>query len=278
MPAMIMAAPAAKQQKTVRRGVHAQACLTTLPIPPGTPWWLQIGATLVLWVHIAGGSFAIMAGAVGLAVRKGSPLHRMAGHMFFVSMIAMATIGAAVAPFLLTAEGERKWSDSLVGLLALYLVVTGWMTMRRKPKTVGASEYVACASALAIAAAAITFGAMAASRASGTYGGSGPSGYYLFALLFAAGAALDLKVIVQGGASGRNRLARHIWRVGLAMFIATGSFFLGQQRVMPEWMQGSLWLAVPPLLVLGSMLFWLVRIRIRKWVKLPAERRFRMAE
>jgi hypothetical protein len=47
----------------------------------------------------------------------------------------------------------------------------------------------------------------------------------------------------------------------LGLFIATGSFFLGQQKVMPVWMRGS-----PVLLALGFaplvlLVFWLIKIR-----------------
>ncbi|HEX6375569.1 MAG TPA: hypothetical protein VFZ91_07590 [Allosphingosinicella sp.] len=31
---------------------------------------------------------------------------------------------------------------------------------------------------------------------------------------------------------------------------------------MPEFVQGSLWLAVPPIAVLGLMVFWLVKLRL----------------
>jgi hypothetical protein len=46
------------------------------------------------------------------------------------------------------------------------------------------------------------------------------------------------------------------------MFIATGSLFLGQQEVFPERLRGTLVLAAPVILVLGTMLYWLVLVRI----------------
>ncbi len=68
-------------------------------------------------------------------------------------------------------------------------------------------------------------------------------------------------MIRRGGISGNPRIARHLWRMCAALFIATGSFFLGQQKVMPEWMQGSPLLFVPALAPLVLMIFWLIRIR-----------------
>jgi hypothetical protein len=58
----------------------------------------------------------------------------------------------------------------------------------------------------------------------------------------------------------------------VAFFIATGSFFIGQQDVMPEAVRGS-----PMLLALGFapfaiMVFWLVRLRFAGPVRRIIER------
>jgi hypothetical protein len=70
----------------------------------------------------------------------------------------------------------------------------------------------------------------------------------------------DLRMFVRG-ISGRRRIARHLWRMCFGWFIATGSFFLGQQQVFPAWLRGSPVLLVPALLPLGLLIFWLVRVR-----------------
>jgi hypothetical protein len=46
-----------------------------------------------------------------------------------------------------------------------------------------------------------------------------------------------------------------------ALFIATGSFFLGQQDVMPKAVRGSPILFVLAFAPFAVMLFWLVRVR-----------------
>jgi hypothetical protein len=86
-----------------------------------------------------------------------------------------------------------------------------------------------------------------------------------------------LKVILNRGITGAPRIARHLWRMCLALFVAVGSFFLGQQRVMPEYMQGSPWLSVPPLAVLATMLFWLLKLRFAKFIA-RLKRRLRRPE
>ena len=61
-----------------------------------------------------------------------------------------------------------------------------------------------------------------------------------------------------------ERIRRHLWRMCFAFFIATGSFFLGQQKIMPLAVRGSpilFGLAFAPFAV---MLFWLVRLRYPK--------------
>ena len=236
--------------------------MNTLQPPPGSPWWLQAAAAAILFVHIAGGSLALVAGAAALGLRKGSRRHAFAGTIFFGSMLAMAAIGAAVSPMLVTSRGDPRWFDSLAGILTLYLVATGWATVRRKAGTTGRFELAAFLFAVLGAAAAAGLAVQAAARPGGTLAGYGPEGYGLWAALFALAAAFDLKVVLSGGIAGTPRLARHLWRMCAGLFVAAGSFFFGQQQVMPEWMQGSPWLAVPPFAVIGLMLFWLVKLRL----------------
>jgi hypothetical protein len=89
----------------------------------------------------------------------------------------------------------------------------------------------------------------------------------MVAALFAMAAAFDLKVILSGGIAGVPRLARHLWRMCVGLFVAAGSFFFGQQQVMPELVQGSPLLAVPPFAVLGLMVFWLLKLRFARLFK-----------
>lgn len=49
-----------------------------------------------------------------------------------------------------------------------------------------------------------------------------------------------------------------------ALFIAAASFFLGQQKVFPEaWRGLPIWIG-PPVLAVGIMIFWLIRVRVRR--------------
>jgi hypothetical protein len=245
--------------------------MNTLQVAADSPWLVHAGATTILALHIAGGSVAMIAGTVALALRKGGRRHVVAGNIFFVAMLVMAGIGAVVAPFLLTAQGNPKLFDSIAGFFTCYLVVTGWLTVRRKAGTIGRAEVAAFVFASLLAVTTILLGTRTAGDAGGYYGLGG---------VIALAAAFDLKVILNRGIAGTPRIARHLWRMCLALFVAVGSFFLGQQRVMPEFMQGSPWLSVPPLAVLAMMLFWLLKLRLAKIVakivaKLRQKRRLR---
>ena len=67
----------------------------------------------------------------------------------------------------------------------------------------------------------------------------------------------DAALMVTGGYGRQLRLARHIWRMCAALFIAVGSLFLGQPQVFPASLQGTFWLGVPSLCVVLAMLYWL---------------------
>ena len=247
--------------------------MNTLHFDPASPWWVHAGAALILFLHIAGGSVALVAGAAALAVRKGSRLHRQAGNVFFGSMLVMAAIGAAVSPVLVSPDGDGRWFDALAAMLALYLTGTGWLTVRRKAGTTGRAEVAMLLFGAATAAAAFAGGAFGAASPSGTIGGYDPSGYFVFGTIFALASVGDLAMILRGGAIGAGRIVRHIWRISTALFIAAGAFFFGQQAVMPEFVQGSPWLALPPFAVLGLMLFWVLRTSLARRINSLARKR-----
>jgi hypothetical protein len=86
----------------------------------------------------------------------------------------------------------------------------------------------------------------------------------VFAAVLALAAASDLRLILRGGITGVPRIVRHLWRMGAALFIAAGAFFFGQQRVMPEWMQDSPLLALPPFATIALTVFWVFRVKLAK--------------
>jgi uncharacterized membrane protein len=228
-----------------------------LHVSPGSPWWLFAAANLILFLHIAGGTVGIISGAVALLSRKGERLHRTAGTIFPVAMLAMATIGATASPFL----PVPSMPNVFAGILTFYLVATGWAAIKRKDGRIGRFEKGGLGVALGVTAAGATFILMAMNSPTGTVGKTPPQAFLVFALVGTIAAAGDLRMILRGGLFGSARIARHLWRMSLALTIASGSFFVGQQRIMPAFMRGSPWLFVPVLAPLLLMVFWLIRVR-----------------
>ena len=201
---------------------------------------------------------------VALLSRKGGHLHRVAGTVFFVSILIMATIGAGASPFL----PVPNMANVAAGILTLYLVVTSWIAIRRKDGRIGRFEKYGLAVALGVVAVGVIFIQMARNSPTGTIGKTPPQAFYVFAIVGALAAAGDLNVILRGGISGAARIARHLWRMCAALTIASGSFFLGQQRIMPAFVQGSPWLFVPVIVPLLLMIFWLIRVRLTHWLRI----------
>jgi hypothetical protein len=72
----------------------------------------------------------------------------------------------------------------------------------------------------------------------------------------------DVRMLVRRGISGSHRIARHLWRMCFALFIAAGSIFLARQHLFPAFMRKTgmlVFLSVLPLLL---MIFWLIRVRV----------------
>jgi len=90
---------------------------------------------------------------------------------------------------------------------------------------------------------------------------SSAGGYFFFGVLALLCAAGDVRMLLRCGVSGRQRLSRHLWRMCFGWFVATISFFLGQQQVFPHWLQGSTVLVVLAFLPLLLLFFWLARVR-----------------
>jgi hypothetical protein len=70
----------------------------------------------------------------------------------------------------------------------------------------------------------------------------------------------DLRLLGTGSITGTRRLARHLWRMTFALWIATASFFLGQAKVLPEPLQNFWLLSIPVLAVLAMLVYWLLRV------------------
>jgi len=227
-----------------------------LHIDPSAPWYIRDAVNSILVLHIGGGTIGILSGATALIAQKGEWLHRISGKIFFGSMMVMATIGASVSPLL------HDRPSTIAGVMTLYLLVSAFLTVRRREATIGRLEIFASFVPLGVAAAGVSFMLMANGDPSGTIDGQPPQALYVFAIVGTIAALSDIKVILARGISGVQRIARHLWRMCTALFIASGSLFLGQPQVFPAAIRHSGILFVPALAPLIFLIFWMVRVRI----------------
>jgi uncharacterized membrane protein len=241
--------------------------MTVLQVPADAPMWMSVGADTLLALHIGGGALAMAAGTIALLTRKGDPVHRASGTLFFIGMMACAGIGAVVSPFL--TDGQRP--NTVAGILTFYLVLTAWTAVRRQDGGRDQFSLLGLLVALGSAIAGLLFSLEAKASPTGTIDNTPPEAFFLFILVGSFAALGDLNVIARGGISGAPRIARHLWRMCVGLFIAMGSFFGGQPQALPEFLRGSPLLFVPVLLPLVLMAFWLVRVRLTNWASHTAE-------
>ena len=219
-------------------------------------------------VHIAFGSAALLSGAGAMAFRKGGRLHARAGTVFFAAMLAMASTGSVMA----AVRVER--GTMVIGILTSYLVVTSWWTARHRDGRAGRFELLSLGAALACAAIMAMFGAMALNSANGRLDSLPAAAHFPFAVVMLIAAVGDLNFLLRRTLNGRQRVARHVWRMSVALFIAAASFFLGQQDEFSPALKGlPIWF-VPPFATLILMVFWLLRVRFaRAWAWAAPRRR-----
>ena len=219
------------------------------------------------WIHISAGLIALVAGFVALFARKGSPLHRRAGSVFVGAMLVMSSTGALMALFL-----KPNPVNVMAGSITFYMVCTAWLAVKRSVSESRRVLTVLMVSALGLSAFAwsLTFQALGNPR--GLVGGVPWPPLAMFAIVSLVGGLLDARLLRAGQIAGPHRLARHLWRMGYAMFVATTSFFLGQPKVFPDFLRQNIGLrAIPVLLVIGVVVFWTVKVfRQRRRVAVSA--------
>lgn len=218
---------------------------------------------MLLPIHIAAGGVAIVLGAVALSVKKGGKVHRRSGLLFVYAMLVMA-VSASVLSLL----NGRADGNVLAGVLTAYFVGTALTTVRPVSSWTRRINAVALSVALVLAAGSALSGVRLL-NASGRDANGVPvqtAGVVslVAATLLVMAAAGDVRTMRSGLPRGGPRLARHLWRMCFALFIATGSFVSARERVasvLPEFFATGAMRALPILLLFGAMFYWLWRVR-----------------
>jgi uncharacterized membrane protein len=207
------------------------------------------------WIHITAGLAALVAGFVALYSTKGSTLHRRAGMAFVVAMLTMTSSAFVMAAFL-----RPNRLNAVAALITAYFVATALVTVKRRVDEARTliTALMCIGFATALYAFSAGFGAADLHREE-------PRAAIVVFGAFATLAAIgDLRLLAAGAIEGPRRLARHLWRMTLGLWIATASFFLGQAKFFPVELRRSGLLAVPVLLVLATLVYQLVRMRFKR--------------
>jgi uncharacterized membrane protein len=212
----------------------------------------------ILALHIFAGMVALLSGTAAVIFRKGGPRHAISGKIFVVAMLTMA------AAALYLAVRRNQPGNILGSILTLYLISTAWLTARRREPKISIFDWLAMLIPIALGVG-IWLGGIHLVR----YGSpQGPlpviMSFFMGTVMFLA-AGGDLRMILRGGITGVPRITRHLWRMCLGFFIATGSFFTGQgSKMFPGVLHDSAWLFIPAFAPLALLVFWVFRVRFAK--------------
>jgi hypothetical protein len=217
---------------------------------------------MLLPIHIVAGGLAIILGAAALLAPKWGTLHRRSGLLFVYAMLTMGLSGSVLA-----LRQSLTNANVLGGLMSAYFVVTALTTVRPVSAWTRRLNAGALVLAIALALVEIALGYKAFASPRGTI--NGVPFFMLFFLATITTIALigDVRVMQSGMLRGGRRLARHLWRMCFALFIAAGSFFSIRARVariLPAPFTTPAMRALPIVLVFVAMFYWLWRVRARR--------------
>ena len=217
---------------------------------------MSLPLSLILISHIGFGIVSVIAGPIALGARKGGPIHKRAGRVFTYSMGLSSALGAIL--------GLIHFDQLLItfhaGLLGMTLLMSGVLAARaRSPVGTFWTGLVGICNAGNLLAL-MFLGYFATTHGGGTLFGFAAEDYFFLGVLTALAAIADVSLMVRQHLTMRHRIARHLWRMCTAFFIAAGSAFTGPGAdVFPQALKASGILSVPEGLIFGLMLFWLLR-------------------
>lgn len=208
----------------------------------------------ILALHICSGTAGLLSGAIAMTFRKGSRRHGTAGKLFVISMLSL---GMSASYLALT---KHEIGNFVGGVLTIYLVTTAWLTARRRDGDTSIFDWAALLIPLAVGISSVTLGIQKMNRPTAFHDGV-PAGMNFFmgsvVLLAAVG---DVRMLVRG-ISGKQRIARHLWRMCFGLFFASGSIFIARPHLFPVWLSTTHILLLLGVLPLIMLVFWMIRVR-----------------
>jgi hypothetical protein len=211
----------------------------------------------ILILHICAGTIGCLSGFVAVWLLKGSRRHALAGMVFVVSMLCLSLSGAFMALM------KSQPGNVMGGTVTFYLVATAWLTAKRREGKPGLFDWGALLMAATLAAVALTWAVEAAMSPTGLKLGYPWGPYFMLGSVALLSTVGDVRMLSRGSISGTQRIARHLWRMCFAWFIASSSIFLARQQLFPAIMRKTGALFLLSFLPLMLMIFWLIRIRFK---------------
>ena len=216
---------------------------------------------ILLPIHIISGLIAIASGFIAAFVVKGMKVHRKSGMIFVYSMLALSLSGAAIATI------KSQPANIIGGLISFYLVITGFLTVRPRSDGFPWIDSAVMLLGILVAFLSINLGLTVYHSPSGKINGVPSAPLFVFGAVGLLAVRGDLRMILARGLQGKHRIARHLWRMCFSLFIASGSFFLGQAKVFPKPIRIIPMLAIPAFLPLLILVYWMARVLFTKWYR-----------
>ncbi|MGE4594903.1 MAG: hypothetical protein AAEF23_05220 [Gammaproteobacteria bacterium] len=196
---------------------------------------------MLLFVHIAGGSIALICALMAVSSKKGANFHRKVGRIYALSM---ATIGITAIPLAIISE---KMFLFIIAIFSSYLVFAGWrfaVNRSGKPSKLDwFAVFVMLITAITMALGAYILYAE---------GDDMWVTLAVFAIISAGIGLTDMKSHISRRTIGNKRIARHLTNM-LAGTIATlTAALVTNVSTDPVWMA---WIA-PTVIITPVIIYW----------------------
>jgi len=212
------------------------------------------GVSLIGQIHFLLGALCLLAGMAAFVLTKGARGQVLAGRVFAASMLLLCASG------LYMSFARSIVFTTFLSLFAAHAAATGWLAAREKSGKMGRSERALAALITLVGLASLATGYGLSASDLDQLDGLAPGAFYALGGVALFIAALDGIALSRSPLSRRQRIARHLWRMGFSMFIATFIFFFGNNHVLPEALRTEAVLVIPVALVALLTLFWLLRV------------------
>lgn len=204
-------------------------------------------------IHFVLGVLCLVAGVAAFSLRKGGRLHILSGRVFAVSMLLLCASG------LYLSFTRTIVFTTFLSLFAAHAAATAWLAAVRSSGKMARAERAFAVMIALVGLFSLASGYWVSISPSGELDGLPAGAFYGLGGVALLIAGLDGWAIFRGQLSRPQRIARHLWRMGFSLFIATVIFFFGNNHVLPEALRREAFLVMPVLLVLIATGFWLVK-------------------